>query len=252
MGSGFCAILSYSIIIITYRGSHSLSRLLICKQIVLLHAFQSNLWILHLRGHRGQANVQNFCHTISICVHCSINLCVPWVHKYRTQSFCCQILNVIIVEIGCQLTWFSQNNFICLLHSIIHVHMQVRDIHTSVRKTRVSILNVVEPTSKQGGLKYVSQSIQSHLLGLKGNRQYSRIRPEIFCKILPFGVSNLAKQKQGVESLQTQHFSTNGLSGSQAVDLKDFTLTEVRPYRRGADLLEPRTVPEASGLQVLL
>lgn len=130
--------------------------------------------------------------------------------------------------------------------------MQVREIHTSVHKTRVSSLNVAEPSSQQRGLKYVSQSIQSHLLGLKGNRHYSRNRPEIFCKILPFGVSNLAKQTQDVESLVTRHFSTNGSSGSRAVGLKENTPTEVRLDGGAADLLEPRTVPEASGLQVLL
>lgn len=130
--------------------------------------------------------------------------------------------------------------------------MQVREIHTSVHKTRVSSLNVAEPSSQQRGFKYVSQSIQSHLLGLKGNRHYSRNRPEIFCKILPFGVSNLAKQTQDVESLVIRHFSTNGSSGSRAVGLKENTHTEVRLDGGAADLLEPRTVPEASGLQVLL
>ena len=157
-------------------------------------------WSLHLRSHSGQANLQKFYHTISFCVHYGINLTCPMGAQISDPNFLLSETQMLLLsEKGCQLTWFSQNNFICLLNWIIHIHMQVREIHTSVHKTRVSSLNVAEPSSQQRGLKYVSQSIQSHLLGLKGSRQYSRNRPEIFCKILPFGVSNLAKRTQDVE-----------------------------------------------------
>lgn len=77
------------------------------------------MWSLHLRSHRGQANLQKYYHTISFCVHYDINLMCPMGAQISDPKFLLSETQMLLLsERGCQLTWFSQKQ----LHMLIELN----------------------------------------------------------------------------------------------------------------------------------
>lgn len=97
------------------------------------------------------------------------------------------------------------------------------EFHTSSHSLRVPLLNVSNP-SNFGGFGSISQSIRSHLLGLRaGGSQNSKIRPFSGFATLPLGVTSLVSPSRETKSLQTMsrgHFSAVDLVNSHIIQMK--------------------------------
>lgn len=102
-------------------------------------------------------------------------------------------------------------------------HHQGHEFHTSSHSLRVPLLNVSNP-SNFGGFGSISQSIRSHLLGLRaGGSQNSKIRPFSGFATLPLGVTSLVSPSRETKSLQTMsrgHFSAVDLVNSHIIQMK--------------------------------
>lgn len=107
---------------------------------------------------------------------------------------------------------------------------QVREIHTRSSALRVSSLNVPNSSSTLSGLCSISQSIRTHLLGLRGGNQSSRTRPISVSCALPFGVSSLISASKESERLQASsglHFTPTGsVDGHVVVQIKAASVPE--------------------------